>query len=257
MNLIRFSNVTLPGAMAEDDQATDLHPSALVEVLGGAFDGWGSGEGLPGPLTLTKRVLVHDRVDAVLMATLDGLRALTGTRQKLYATQGDESERWRWARLVQLTGTRRAVERGRLEIEMVFECLPGGWRGDAVDETETMASSPHTLTASNTGNRTVRDAVLTVTAGGANITAVAITVTGATHLTWAGMLTAGNALVLNCGVKSIRNDGVDAYAGFALGASHVVDDWLRLGAGDTDIDVAFTGGSTDSTVQIEFDEGWK
>lgn len=257
LKLVRFGSVTLPDYDSEDGNDTDPTLEMLLPVLGGAFDLAGSDDGLRGALTLARRVLVYDEAAGALAATLDGLRALSGVREKLYAETADGSERWRYARLQQLAADRDNRAPNQLLVNIVFECAPGGWRGDAVDTTETMAGSPHTLTVANDGNRTVRDAVITITAGSSAITSVDAAVTGETDLEWSGTLAAGDSLVFDCGAKNIKNNGADDYANFSLGANHVIDDWLRLAPGNTSIDVTFSGGSTDSTVRIQFEEGWQ
>lgn len=256
MKLIRFAGVTLPDSVAEDDQNTDPLEESLVQVLGGAFDRFGDDEGFGGPLTLVRRALVHSSTASVLADSLDQLRALNGQRGQLVADVAGE-ERWRYARLQQISGTRRNVEPGRLLVEMAFRCEPGGWRGDAVSQNETMASSPHTLTLTNSGNRTVRDAVLTITAGSAAITSLNIAVSGATDIDFGGTISAGNSLVLDFGAKSVKNNGSDAYSDFSLGSNHAIDGWLDLEPGDTDVVLTFSGGSTDSMALAEYDDGWK
>ncbi len=113
------------------------------------------------------------------------------------------------------------------------------------------------VTVSNDGNGICYDAVITITAGAANITALTISTANGTDIDWTGTLTAGNALLIDCGAKSIKNNGVNAYSGFAYGGSHTANSWLELLPGDTAITIDRTGGSTDSTVRVLFREIWE
>ena len=108
----------------------------------------------------------------------------------------------------------------------------------------------------NGGNVRVANAILTLTAGAVAITQVKIAVSGVSEIQWDGTLTTGQQLVIDCGARSVKKVGVDAYSGFSLTANHKVDDWLRLEPGNNSVVVTLTGGSTDSTLRIQYNDGW-
>jgi hypothetical protein len=120
----------------------------------------------------------------------------------------------------------------------------------------TLGTSPQVVTITNDGDATVLGAVVTVTAGSADITALEIESDSGAHLTYDGTIEDGEALVVDCGALSVKNDGSSAYADFALGANHTARYWLPLPTGDTDLTVTWTGGGTGSTIKVEFYDAW-
>ena len=100
---------------------------------------------------------------------------------------------------------------------------------------------------------------MTITATGANLTtSVSVYVTGVSYLTWAGTITDGQALVIDCGARTVKNNGVDAYSGLTLhSTNHVIDDWLRLEPGNNSVLVAYTGGNGTSTALFNFNDLWE
>jgi len=66
----------------------------------------------------------------------------------------------------------------------------------------------------------------------------------------------GTDLVIDCGARTVTNNGVEAYDELTLGAGHVVAEWLRLPPGNTTVAVTRTGGDNTSAIEIAFDDGW-
>ena len=128
---------------------------------------------------------------------------------------------------------------------------------DAAEFMDTMSgASPYVITVTNRGNGICYDPVITITAGTNAITALTIA-TSTTDIDWTGNIASGQSLVIDCGAKSIKENGVNDYVGFAYGGSHTANGWLELPPGDTAITISRTGGSTDSIVQVDFQDIWE
>jgi len=279
VKLVSFDDVALPiynprlaGGTAPSREATiTLADGTVYDAIGAD---WAE---IALPYTLTYECMALEDDASTLQTTLVSLMGKRGQRGKLYRrVLNDDTIHWAWARPLQIpsaTGMGGLITHTPLTFQ--FQIL-SAWRGyyridwlldDSyyLDDglflndnsyTETMASSPHIITVTNGGNGVCRDAIITITAGAANITALTIA-TGYTDIDWTGTLVAGNALVLDCGAKSILNNGVNAYSGFSYGAVHTLSGWLELPPGDTAITITFTGGSTNSTVNVTFRDSWE
>lgn len=275
--LERFGTVTLPIYNPESDHSPLHARTAVIQTIAGAFDGWGDEDApLELPATRSYRCVVLEESYSAWRTALDELRALVGKRAKLYRrANDDDSIQWCTARLLQNPTQRRYGSGLAQEVELVFQ-LWSGWHGQdhkswKLDEgyflddglylddggfTETMASSPHTITVTNGGNRRVDDAVITITAGSSSITAVTIAKTGETDIDYGGIISSTKTLVIDCGAYTVKDDGVSDYANFSLASNHKIAEWLRLDPGDNDIIITFSGGSTNSTVNVQFRDGW-
>ncbi len=265
---------------AEDELDTGQARVGLVETVAGEYDSDGANDARMGGRTLTRTFGLHGATTDALDDARDALRALMGTRARLYARMGDDTVRWANARLlgVQETRTRR-----NFNFQMVtcqFQILGPDWQGadrsvwvldsgevldgglylDEAGETYT-GTSPHIFTPTNGGNRVVTNPVITVTAGGASVTSVTITKTGTggseTKIVWTGTLATTKQLIVDCGAFTITNDGANAYSGkAAFDSNHTIAEWLRIDPGYNEITIVWVGGSTDTTVLLEFRDGW-
>lgn len=254
--LITFDDVALPAYNRESGLDTGPSQPGFVATINGGFDVYGSDVApVNTPFTATLRAIVSEETDAAQRAAIDGLRAKARVRGKLVRQAEDDlSIHWAWARLQQVQQRRVYNQRGYQILEFTW-AMESEWYADRADLTETLAGSPYTLSVENEGNRTVTNAAITISADSANLTAATITTTNGTHLIWAGTLLAGDDLVIDCGAKSIKNDGANAYAGLSYGSGHTIDDWLRI-YGVMDITITYTGGGTAPTVTIAFNDGW-
>lgn len=255
--LISFAGVGLPAYNRESNLDTAPPLDGLVGTVLGGYDSYGSDIAPAAtPFSLTVRGIVSLETDADQRAAVDALRATSRRRSSLFRqADDDDSQQWCWARLEQIAHRRITGANGYQVLELAF-LAESEWYGESIVEEVSLGSSPYAFAVENAGNRMVNDAILTVTAGDVAMTAVTVTTTNGTHLVWAGTLAAGDDLIINSGSKSITNDGANAYGGLTYGASHTIDDWLRI-EGGMNITIAYTGGGAGATVGIAFYEGWK
>lgn len=254
--LIAFDGVSLPSYNRESGLDTaPLLDGFIATVLGG-YDSYRTDMApMAIPYTLTVRGIVSRETDADQRAEIDGLRALSRRRGQLVRqADDDDSEHWCDARLQGIVQRRITGVNGYQVLELAF-LIESGWVEDRPVQLEYLAGSPHTLAVENAGNRMVNDAIITVSADDAALTAVTLTTTNGTHLVWTGTVALGSDLIFDCGAKGVTNDGANAYSGLTYGAGHTIDDWLRL-EGSMDITITYTGGGASPTVTIAFNDGW-
>lgn len=280
--LVQFDTVTLPGA-AYHLNATIGTRSRILPTIGGFYDSNGAERArlaLPYQLTFAVTALEAAGVSA-LGATLDSLRALVGQRLRLWATPMDatKASRWAWARLGALAYDHAYMHRVHQPLTMSFEVLSawngsghtGAWDLDSgyffdnglfFDSSGVTILNPSpggtsTLVVTNGGNYPVDNAGITVTCGPtAAITALTIGITSVCQFTYSGTIATSQSLVIDCGAFTVANNGVADAANFALTANQTIPAWLRLAAGSNTLNIAQTGGSTDSTIGVTFSDGW-
>lgn len=274
--LVRFSTVDLPELDPKWDPGTAPAVDRTLRTAGGFHDADGTGRAEAALPYERSYACVVTETDAVtLRATVTALRGLSRKRAKLWREQVDDGDReWCWARLLtvpmeQATYLAQAVEL-RFLILSPWQGVrhSSGWvlddgevldDGLYLDETGkyTLSSSPKAITLAN-GDAPVRDVTITITAGGAAITALTVAnATASCKWAYTGTIASGKKLIMQAGIKALKNDGVDAYgADFALdGAAHLSPWWFELAPGNNAVTVTFTGGSTDSTITFEYCEG--
>ena len=268
-----FGAVPLPDAMTEDDLSTGRVASSLVPTLGGALDIYGTRQRAPGKQEIEVRgmyvgevryLVSHagdqlvDHAGNLLIAgssrnwlrqQVDALRGMVGRRDQLWRRRDEDGVRqWRTARLLGVH-MEQDTERWAAEVAEVratFEAAQGAWRGVAavVDTASLTANVTATETVTVLGNAPVEDAIITLTATG-TITSLRVRVLAlGIDWTWAGTLTAGQSLVVDCGALTVRKAGLDAYSGFTLNAGHTAAGWLPLAVGDNAVLLLATGTGT-------------
>lgn len=254
--LTEFDAVDLPSYNRESGLDTAPPLDGFVGTVLGGYDSYQSDMApMATPYPLTVRGIVSLETDADQRAAVDALRATSRRRGQLVrVADDDDSEHWCYARLQQIAHRRITGVNGYQVLELAF-LVESGWYEDRPSQQEVMAASPHTLSVENAGNRMVANAIITLHADSASLTACTITTTNGTHLVWSGTVVAGDDLIFDCGAKSITNDGANAYSGLSYGAGHSIDDWLRI-EGSMDITVTYTGGGTSPTVTIAYNDGW-
>lgn len=257
--LYSFDGVTLPDARSEFDGDTAQAWLGAVALPGGAlaFDSLGSGRApLVAPYVLEYSSVVSAASLGSLESTLSTWRGKVGTRGLLRrrllsaATYQDIT-----ARLVEITmPVRPAATHGKqLKLIWRFQVLEESWRASsATTSSNTLGASPKTIALGNSGNAVVRDMVVTITPKTADITALTVAISGTAEWTFSGTIVMNKSLVVDCGARTVRNDGVDAYSSFALTANHKSSDWLPLAPGLSSVVVTKTGGSTDGNALFSY-----
>lgn len=227
---------------------------------GGVHDPWGSAQApvkLPGRVTLASELVEADA--SSFKTAVYGLRALIGTRALLYRSPDGEAANSEsvLARLENVSMNRDADNILVLGTTLTFEILQSVWDGADGTVTGVLDDVPESIVVANDGNARVDDAVITITAKTSAITVLTVAVAGVSSFTWTGSVAANKALVVDCGARTVRNDGADAYSGFVLDAGHTVAEWLRLQPGNNTVVITRTGGDATSTYSIAFNDGWR
>jgi hypothetical protein len=285
MRLERFGTLSLSMIDAADELDTGQASVGLIDTVAGEYDSDGANDARMRGRTLTRTFGLHGATTDDLDDARDAVRALVGQRARLYARMGDESVRWVNARLLGVQERRTRRNFNFQSVTCQFQLVDPTWQGAdhstwVLDDGEILdgglylddggetftGSSPHIFTVTNGGNRVVTNPVITVTAGGANITSVTITKTGTggseTKIVWTdagttGALATTKSLVIDCGKFTITDDGANAYSGkTAFDSNHTIAEWLRIDPGYNEVTITWVGGSTDSTVTLEFRDGW-
>lgn len=244
--------------LLEGSQPQGVGPvgSSLVALPGGgAYDWRGADQAPMAPEVLRARGVWVANSVTDMETKLAALKALCGRRDRLWRSNGT-TQHWRMARLLEVKSDLEAGLAADALMELLFEAMPGPWSGVARTVNTSLDSSPKTVPCTNGGNRRITNAVVTITAAGTAITTARVRVSGVSDFQWQGSLAVGQSLVIDCGARTIRNNGVNAYSGLSYLSGHVVSDWLRLEPGANSVEVYRTGGSVASTVQITFSDGW-
>jgi hypothetical protein len=278
---IRFAGVDLPTADGREDLDREGRV-ALIEVAGGqVFDPLGSDQAPAGERTIRARYVMTAATAAAFRTAYNAYRALQGKRGELWREHDTGDNEFIYARLLKFRGERETHNVVSLPVTFEFLILESDWRGDstgqgwylnsgiylnsgrflneeAADEI-VLDTSPKTCTVTNGGNKPITDLVITVTAGAADITALTIACSndeGTYSITYSGGIKSGESLVIGCGARTVKNDGVADFDHFTLGGTHNRAKWLVLAAGSNPVTVTKTGGSTDSTILFSFFDKW-
>lgn len=275
--LVKFGATELPIYNPLNDVGTGAAKSRLVEVVGGYWDAWGDRQAPQEPGLITKKFLV-DLDQETIDATYRGLRALEGQRDRLYRIWSDGLVEWCWARCLKITSGREArhnLVEAIIEFERTsptwFTNWHGGWTLDSgvdldsgyvldsADITGTLSSGANNITCPNTGNAPVRNARITITGGtGASLTELLFrayaladpSFTIVYEFTWAGGLTAGQVLVVDCGKQAITKEGVGEYANLTVAKK---PHWLVIPAGGANLIINPSGTiGSGTTYKVEY-----
>jgi hypothetical protein len=257
----------------------------LIKTLGGGvYDAAGAGQLRPQlPFDLIYDCKAVGATPAALRSALDGLRALRGVRGRLYRRGLDDSipnfPQWAMARLEEVVYTTEARHSHGLfqPLSLKFSVttlwhgvLHGApWYLDSGEYLDTglyldmydrypLTTTSETLSITNGGNIYTDDVVLTLEAGSSVVTSLSVSV-GSCEIVYTGTVDAGTSLVIDCSptLPTVTNDGVAAWSGFSLGASHASEAWLRLEPGANSVLVERTGGGADTYLTIEFSDRWQ
>jgi len=256
--ITRFASTDLPARREMQDAITGRVQSSMVGLPGGkVFDAHGSetaiGEGYP----VKVGGAVHAATPAALKTAVYLLRALKGVQDKLYRTPdgGSANSEWVEARCDAVESVRDWRHRLWENVVLHFTVLDDVWSGAAGEKNITLATGTDEGEANNLGNAIVHDLTITIAAVDSAITQVDIENLEAGHVSkirYAGSITAGQSLVIDCGALSVKNNAVDDWDNFSVESAHEIDEWLRLMPGNNTIRVTRTGGSADSVATLNW-----
>jgi hypothetical protein len=273
---VEFDGVPLP--LYEHNQNHDTMPSepTLLDSVGGAYDWRGddrrvgrkqiiSGKGIYfGELTYLvdengdqildesdDPILVGD-APTMLAADVRALMEKKGVRGPLWRKRlVDDVMQWKTARLLAVIWPRKWEDHGiYAEVNYQFETQMEFWHEeDPIEATDTAVSGVPKVFNLDCAGMTVEDAVITITRTSGTITTVAIEGVEIDIL-WTGSLGASAVLEIDCGLQTVRKNGVDSYSGFSLESGHTAAGWMPLLPGTNAISVTVTGGN--ATVDISY-----
>ena len=275
--LERFGTLTLPVYNPRYSLDTVEAKNTIVKTVAGGFDTAGDGEAaLDLPQAINYRgVILEDSLSAWRTA-IDTLRAQSRKRARLYRRSWDTDEVQFCTARFMSAQTERDFQQARIyDVRLRFlqqtpwvghdhtawtldsgEILDDALYLDDSGYTFTLDTSPKSVVVVNGGNRATSNVRLSITAGSANITALTIAC-GDAEFVCGATVSVGDVLVIDSGAQAVTDDGVAAYGSFALTSNHSIDEWIRLEPGDNTITVTKTGGSTNSTLLVEFQDGWE
>jgi hypothetical protein len=257
-----FGSLTIP-VVGGAQEISPPRPAVYLVPLaaGGAYDPQGSERVWGGAQAVQVHGILTAETAAALAALWEDWAAALGTRATLtrvIATSGANRSETATARLIDVRGSRTAGWTSVQPIDLQFVVTSAHWDGAAhsVGPT-TLDTSPKSVTLANDGKKAVMDPVVTLTAGSTEITKVELAIAATNSaIEWSGSLTAGQSLVIDCGARSVKKEGADAYSGFAYGAAHATRGWLKLASGNNSLSVTLTGGGVDSTISVSYNDGW-
>ena len=276
MRLTQFGTYVFPLFNKRDIVSTGDTGGTLLRLPGGgAYDAYGTDDAPEGIREVSTEFEIIASTTTAVQTARDQIRSRAGKWRKLWAHFPDGSDRWAWARLSRVRMERRREYLFYQPVGLTFEIKDGGWNGtghgavwyldmgyylDAglyldYDDTITLDAFPKSATITNGGNRTVTNAVLSFKAAGNPVSAITL-VCGSCDWTFSGSVAAGKILTIDCGTRSVRNDGVDAYSLFTLNAGHTVADWLQLKSGANAVTITYTCAGAATTLTPTFYDGW-
>jgi len=215
-----------------------------------------------GVLTIKGSISTLSQSSSALETQERALRALLGVRGSLVRQwMSSANQETIQARLIGISAQRRLENNQHLEMALAFQLLWPSWDGSSHSDTHNLSGAPTTFNQLNNGNAPTSRVVITVVPAGSNITYVSIqrSFGGTTYndLQWSGTLVVGQSLVIDCGKRSVRNNGAEAFSGLSFGIQQRHDKWMQLDPGTNGISVSKTGGSTTSTIKFEYKDAHK
>lgn len=253
-----FAGVTLPQAEFNTDISPGQARTNNITGGGSGYDGWGSDDApVRYPFAVQHRGVVVASTLATMRSTIDDLRALIGRQAPLYRRALDDNTiHWAWARLINVQEQRQPLQMFAQPLTFRFDVW-SQWHGTHHDTSTTLDTSPKDIVYANSGNAPVTDFIITVTAGSADITLLTVSKPyGSVSWYYDATIAAGESLVFNTASWSVLNDGDADIAHLHRNAVHAITPWMRLISGNNTVRVAITGGSTDSTIVLDYYDGW-
>ena len=255
--LSHFGTKALPTARATPDVGSGPSLFTMIDLPGGLiFDESGAQAAPRGTYKLRFEAMISEATASAADTAYQAFRALRGTHNQLKRTRQDAGVEWVYARLDQISATRRPEDVATLELEFLFTVESRVWSGTARTPAETLdgGDGDDVLVCPNLGDAIVKNAVLTVKAGTQPLHALTFTITGETSITYSGTIAAGKSLIIDVGAKTVENNGTGDYAPWDYSAN-VIDDWFRIAAGGSiSITLAYSGGtpSDDGTFSASY-----
>jgi hypothetical protein len=255
--------------------------SSLPE--GGAFDLFGSQQKHPGAVERSISRRLQRATAPELTDLYMTLLSLRGTRDQLYRRTASGDIHWQYARLAEVTAVRDyqlAQYQLIQDVDLRFVCPELFWHGDyggtwyldagfaldaglALDSAREypLTSSPTTFTitigtAADAGRAPVRAMRIIVRAGDASMTSVTMARRGGETLTYHGVISANQVLLIDTGTMQVTVNGSDAYDDLAFEPTADMAAWFALAPGANEITVSFTGGGTGRQIEFSYYESW-
>jgi hypothetical protein len=273
--LERFGTLVLPTAKPRSTAGVGPAISALTDVVGGAYDSWGSNQAPVGTQTITHTAIITGSSFTSVDAQYATLRGMIGKRDRLYRRHPDNSLEWIYARLTNVTADRQSGQIYHFEVNMTFEVANYPWNGylrgyqwsldtglffdaglifDGV--TSYVIPQSGTIVFSGVGNYPVKNPVITIYAGGTTVTGLTMSdsVSGYS-LAYGGTVAAGGTLIIDCGAYTVYNGTTDHYAYLTRGSAHVIPEWVSIPAGGT-MTITKTEAGTVTTGIFRYYDGW-
>lgn len=278
--LSHFGDLAIPLLEAVQQIGTPVLPAEAVNLpSGGAYRLHGS-DRRPRPMHVLRASGEVDGEDwGDVAVDFDALRAAVGTYGQLWRTDKDTQNRqWAYAELLGVEADNTADYVLYQPVSLQFAVYNPVWNGnrhgvgwvldsgilldtgyvlDDIAEQYTLTDLVTTLSPalSNAGNLPTSNVTITVTAAGTALTSITLLVNEATAyehtLVWTGSVTVGQALVINSGARSVKNNTVDAYATFTAPTTQA--DWFTLQPGTNTVKVTRVGGAG-STILFNYSD---
>lgn len=280
--LYQFGSLVLPEYNGDEDVSTgQVAPVFLDLPGGGVFDVLGTDPAKRRTTPLNKVCTLLATDSAALRTAYNLLRAKIGRRDRLWRRWDAGQYDWCWARLVNIAARHPHGNCLQQDVDLQFVMISPHWYGqhhggtwvfDAgvlfdtgyeLNANETVQflgdGADHSFVITNDGNRTVTNAVITVTGGGDalyDLSDLTIKIAGICELTY-DLVPYDGTLTIDCGALAVLIGTAGLYDGFALGTTHACDDWLRLEPGANTIVVSGTSESQIHDLLIQFFDGWE
>lgn len=249
----------LPTLEGSQPQGAGRVDSSHVKIIGDLdFDWRGTAAALPPTETIIVRGEWFGDDLADMQSKMATFRALRGVKSKLWRTTTSTSQ-WRRARCLSVESDLGIGSAQTATIRLQFELDAEPWHGTSGYASVALAASPQLATIANDGNAIVRDITVTVHPATTAITAIHfenLTTGHISKIKYGGAIATTQTLVIDCGAKSAKKQGVNDYNNFSLEATHTISEWLRLAPGNNSIRITRTGGAATSTVGLMFYDGY-
>jgi hypothetical protein len=281
----RFGSTVLPILNVEHPQDTGGAALQLLNLPGGgAYDVLGNEQSFPGAYNYNIPCTISNRNESTLLTQYNGLRQLVGRRDKLYRrVQANNSIHWAWARLNSITGVRKYGQENhyKQDLTLNFTIMSPIWYGIAHQEAWDFdagyyldtglifdESSEYTIDLTggsgfyiyNNGNAQVNNLTIVYTAKGSDTTDLDILISSVdpsqvSYIHYTGTIPADSELIIDCGARSVKLDGSDAYANFSLDSMHNTTEWFPLTPGAIYFGFDGAGGAANTAV-FRYSDGW-